>query len=305
MNRIRIGIIGAGLNTREKHIPKLQSLPEAEVAAVCNRSRASGERVAREFSIQKVCDHWSEVIRDDSLDAIVIGTWPDMHHLLTCAALDAGKHVLCEARMAMNASEAHEMKAVSDQHPELVAQIVPAPFSLAFDRTIQDLIRDNYLGQLTAVSVRHNITSFLDETAPLTWRQDIDRSGFNTLFLGIYYETIARWMDHALSVVAMSKTFIKQRYDETLARKKEVRVPEHIDVIAHMACGAQASFQFSAVTGLLSNPAEIWIFGSQGTLYLDIIQQKLYGGQRRDAALQEIVVTDEKKIRLAGRTRIH
>ena len=56
-------------------------------------------------------DSWEELLEDESLDAVCIGTWPYMHRTLTTAALAAGKHVLCEARMAMSASEAHEMLA--------------------------------------------------------------------------------------------------------------------------------------------------------------------------------------------------
>ncbi len=51
-------------------------------------------------------------------------------------ALEAGKHVLVEARMAMNAREALEMLAASRRSPHLVAQVVPSPFTLAFDQML-------------------------------------------------------------------------------------------------------------------------------------------------------------------------
>jgi hypothetical protein len=66
---------------------------------------------------------------------------PYMHAPLSIAALEAGKHVLCEARMAMNASEARAMLATARRHPTLVAQLVPSPITLAFDATIQDILR--------------------------------------------------------------------------------------------------------------------------------------------------------------------
>ena len=56
------------------------------------------------------------------------------------AALDAGKHVLCEARMAMNSREAHAMLAASRRNPSRIAQIVPAPMTLPVDRTIAGTI---------------------------------------------------------------------------------------------------------------------------------------------------------------------
>ena len=62
-DKIKIGIIGAGENTRKFHIPNFQKLDGVEVVSVCNRSKESGQKVADEFSIQKVffaarCSHF-------------------------------------------------------------------------------------------------------------------------------------------------------------------------------------------------------------------------------------------------------
>ena len=122
---IRIGLVGAGQNTRYKHIPGLLAQDGVELVAVANRRRASSERVARDYGVARVCDHWRQVVEADDLDAIVIGTWPYLHCPVTLAALAAGKHVLTEARMAMNLSEAEMMLAASRQAPHLVTQIVP------------------------------------------------------------------------------------------------------------------------------------------------------------------------------------
>lgn len=133
---IRVGFIGAGANTRKHHIPKLKAQPGVELVAVANRSKESGERVAREFGIGRVHAGWPEIVNAPDIDAVCIGTWPYMHCEMTTAALAQGKHVLCEARMAMNAAEAHAMLAASQAHPNQVAQIVPSPFTFRVDRTI-------------------------------------------------------------------------------------------------------------------------------------------------------------------------
>ena len=90
--------------------PGLQKQPGVEVVAVANRSRESGERAAREFGIPH---RWRitgwEIVEDAAIDAVCIGTWPYLHAPVTIAALEEGKHVLCEARMAMNATQGHEM----------------------------------------------------------------------------------------------------------------------------------------------------------------------------------------------------
>ena len=74
-----------------------------------NRTAESTELVAREFAIPQTYPHWRDLIGDPDIDAVVIGTWPNLHCEVTCAALDAGKHVLTEARMARDAAEAHKM----------------------------------------------------------------------------------------------------------------------------------------------------------------------------------------------------
>ena len=138
--KLKIGIIGAGLNTRVKHIPGFQAIDGVQVVAVSNRSKESGEKVAAEFNIPKVYESWPDLIDDREIDAVCIGTWPYLHAPVTIAALEAGKHVLTEARMAMNAAEANAMLEVSRSYPELVAQIVPSPFTFGIDKTIKKLI---------------------------------------------------------------------------------------------------------------------------------------------------------------------
>ena len=98
---LRVGVVGASANTRKFHIPGLQRQPGVEVVAVANRSLESGRRAASEFAIPRVVGHWRAITEDDGIDAVCIGTWPYLHAPVTIAALEAGKHVLCEARMAI------------------------------------------------------------------------------------------------------------------------------------------------------------------------------------------------------------
>jgi predicted dehydrogenase len=285
MNTIRIGIVGAGANTVGKHIPGLRAIAGCEIVSVCNRSRESSERAAQQLGIPNVYDTWRELVAAPDTDAIVIGTWPYLHCRATLAALVAGKHVLCEARMAANAAEARAMRDAARVRPDLVAQVVPSPLTLRVDGTVRRLLAEGFLGDVLAIDVRDG-DGFLDREAPLHWRQDFDLSGFNVLSLGIWYEAIMRWVGEATRVAAMSKTFAKTRKDASRTLRA-VRVPEHVDVLADMACGAQARFQVSAVTGL-AGPSEAWLFGSAGTLRFS--EGRLYGARRGEAALQEIDV---------------
>ena len=107
--KVRIGFIGAGENTQKIHIPKLQAIPGVTLAEVANRTLASGERVASKYNIQRVRSSWQDLLKSTDIDAVVIGTWPYLHCVATCTALKNKKHVLCEARMAMNLTEAQEI----------------------------------------------------------------------------------------------------------------------------------------------------------------------------------------------------
>jgi predicted dehydrogenase len=290
LETIRIGIVGAGGNTRAKHIPGFQALENVTLTAVCNRSRTSSEAVARDFDIAKVCDDWQQIVEDPAIDAVMIGTWPYMHAPVTLAALEAGKHVLCEARMAMNAREAHAMLAASRARPQLVAQVVPSPFSLGVDRTIQRLLAEGWLGRLLAIDIRDN-GGFIDTEAPVSWRQEIRYSGVNTMMLGIWYEALMRWVGTADRVVAMGQVFANPLRSDDTGQLAAVQVPDHLDVIARMACGAQAHFRSSRVTGW-SAPSHAVLYGSEGTLRFE--GGRLTGARRGAKRLEAITVPDEE-----------
>ncbi|HDK35705.1 MAG TPA: Gfo/Idh/MocA family oxidoreductase [Bacteroidetes bacterium] len=293
---IRVGIVGAGDNTRAKHIPGLQAIEGVEIISVCNRGRKSSERAARQFGIPKVYDNWLELVEAPDTNAIVIGTWPDLHAPVTRAALEADKHVLCEARMAMNAKEAHEMLEAARKRPHLIAQVVPSPFTLRVDRVVKRLLADGYPGEVLAIDVQSR-GAFLDREAALTWRQDFNLGGLNVLSLGIWYEAVMRWVGEAIRVMAMGKTFVKMRTDPQTGTLRAVRVPEQIDVLAEMACGAQAHFGISAVQGL-GGTDEVTLFGSEGTLRF--AEGKLYGGRKGDPGLKEIEILPAEE----GRWRV-
>src|SRR5690242_9833116 len=106
---IRVAIVGAGNITQARHVPGFRAIPGVRIIGVCNQKRESSAKVAREFGIPKIYGSWENVVEDDEVDAVVIGAWPYMHCPVTLAAFDAGKHVLTEARMAMNAREAQRM----------------------------------------------------------------------------------------------------------------------------------------------------------------------------------------------------
>ena len=290
---IRVGVVGAGANTRLHHIPKLQRIEGVEVVSVVNRSAASSERVAAEFGIPRTHASWPDLVADARIDAVVIGTWPYLHHPVTLAALAAGKHVLTEARMAMNARQAREMLAASLSHPGLVTQVVPAPFTFPVDPTVQRLIADGYLGELQAVDLRAS-TGFLPRDAPMTWRTDRDLSGVNIMFLGIWYECLMRWVGPATVVTARSRIAVPYRTDPDTGLPRPATVPDHVEVLADLPGRGIARLHISAVAGLMPGP-EVWLFGSEGTLRFEQNGSRLTGARRGDGELREIVIAPEQR----------
>src|SRR5436309_11013080 len=151
---IRIGFVGAGANSRKHHIPKLGAQPGVELAAVANRTKASGEQVAREFGIARVYGDWRELVRAPDLDAVCIGTWPNTHCEITRAVLEQGKHVLCEARMAMNVAEARSMLEAARRTTELVKKLVSAPNKLEIDPALHKLLAECFGCDVIAVEIQ-------------------------------------------------------------------------------------------------------------------------------------------------------
>ena len=282
---IRVGLIGAGRNTRDRHIPGFHEVNGVEIVAVANRSRESGRQAADQFNIPTVYDNWQELLEDPTIDAVCIGTWPYMHRVLTISALEAGKHVLCEARMAATAQEAHDMLDASRARPDLVTQIVPSPLTFKVDNLLQQKIAEGYVGDILAVSVHSLGPAFMEAGGPMHWRNDRDLSGFNILNMGIWYEAMIRWVGRANNVMAMTSINASHRTDEA-GNRVPVSIPDHVDVLAGLANGAQANLRFSAVTGLAPGN-DVWIYGAEGTLRLDS-GLNVWGGKRGEHQLTEI-----------------
>lgn len=290
---IRIGIVGAGANTVARHIPNLRKQEGVEIVSVCNRSRASSERVARQFGIPNVYNHWEALVKAADTNAIVIGTWPYLHCRATLAALAAGKHVLCEARMAMDLDEGRQMLEAADAHSAQVAQLVPSPFTLHVDRTIRHLENQGLLGRILAIEIRSLSGHFVDRDAPLSWRQSGQYSGVNLLTLGIWYETLMRWAGEAVDVTCLGKTVVKQRQDPVTHRMVDVRLPDHVTVVATMASGAQATFLLSSIAGLTPENA-VTLYGDNGTLRFS--DGVLYAGVKGDRQLTQMPIPPEDAI---------
>ena len=282
---LRLGIVGAGGIVSSVHIPGFRKIPGVEIVAVANRSLESSQRAAAEFGIARAYPGWEELLEDDALDAVLIGTWPYMHRTITLAALDRGLHVLCQARMANDTAEAREMLAASQRHSSLVCQLVPTSGSYRIDRALQRLLREGYVGDVLSVEVQMLQRGFADFEGELDWRHDREFSGYNVLNVGGTYESVMRWLGPGNKVMGMTRVHIPRRRDEQGALR-DATIPDHVEVLYELANGAPVHMKFSETTGL-SSGNDTWIFGSEGTIRVDG-QQKIFVGRRGDSQLTEL-----------------
>src|SRR4028119_1809296 len=105
---IGVGIIGAGGIARGVHIPGYQKLPNARVVAVSDPFEGARTSAAEQFGIESTYDDFHEMLQRDDIHVVSVTTPNFLHRDATVAALEAGKHVLCEKPLAMNAREGEE-----------------------------------------------------------------------------------------------------------------------------------------------------------------------------------------------------
>jgi predicted dehydrogenase len=277
----------------------LRAIDGVEIVAVCNRRPESSATAAREHDILRTFEQWEDLVADRDIDAVVIGTWPYMHCPVTIAALAAGKHVLTEARLAMNAAEAHEMAAAAKRHSGLVAQVVPSPFGLAGDTVVKELLDGGSLGEIREIEVVGSSGALADPKSPLHWRQDGTLSGLNMLQLGILHETLIRWVPPPVRVIAQVHAFIPSRIDPQGGVRRRVGTPDSVQALAVLENGARVVYQLSGVTPV-GGGTWIRMWGSEGVLHYDLEADRISVLTRKEGAAgetspREVDISPEKR----------
>ena len=293
-HKLRIGIVGAGAIVQRRHLPALKKHPEVEIIAVSNSTYESAEKFCRENLPQATpMQNWADMLAIDDLDIIWIGTPPFMHSAVTLSALEAGKHVFCQARMAMDRTEAEEMLAASKKHPELVTMLCPPPYGLRGDLIVKKMLAEDYIGTPHHVHLQSLNSAFLDPGAPAHWRQRIEISGLNILTLGIYVEVMERWLGKITGVFARGKVLQPTR------QGYEVKIPDVLNVLCTFASGAEGVLEFSGVDPH-GGGDRLEIYGNLGTITYDFGAERIQAGQVEDRALQDVEISPE----LAGEWQV-
>jgi predicted dehydrogenase len=268
VDTVRIGVIGAGAFTTNRTLPGFQDVPGVELTIVANRSRESGERVAARFGIPEVATDYRSVVESPNVDAVFIGTPPYLHKEATFAALDAGKHVLCQTRMTTTAADARDMLEYTEEanaRGTRTMLVPPAPFYRG-SRFVDHLVKSGQVGELRHVLSYNMNASFADPKTPLSaGRNDLDLYGqFNAMQLGLSYDVFSRWTGHARSVVAQRAAFVPERPLTEGGPIAKNPYPDEVTVISDTAGGAIAMnlVNWSAYFA----DSRIELYGSEGTL---------------------------------------
>jgi predicted dehydrogenase len=269
---VRVGFIGSGF-ARRVQLPGLALVPGAKATAIASGHRANAEAAAREFGIAHVFADGAEVARSPDVDVVVISSTPDSHARYAIAALEAGKHVLCEKPMALDSFEAAQMVTASDQHPDRLAWI---DHELRYEpnrRRARELIRSNAIGELRHIEL--SLKPYLrgdgrpqTTDAPWTWWFDAARGGGILGAVGSHLIDLCRfWSGSEITHVAgLVETFVKERKDETGA-PRPVTADDFASCVLQTGSGAVATITLSTVAH--HGPGHLGqVTGSDGTLLL-------------------------------------
>jgi predicted dehydrogenase len=149
--RIRCGVLGAGWWATFAHIPALRDHPDAELAVIQNRDEGKARLVASDFGVPHAVTSWEELLAFP-LDAVVIGSPPNLHYAQARAALERGLHVLVEKPMTMTAAEARHLVDLSARQG--LQLLISCPFHYTrHAQTARALIQDGRLGDLRMISM--------------------------------------------------------------------------------------------------------------------------------------------------------
>lgn len=273
-DRIGIGFIGAGGIARQRHIPGLKAIPGVELVAVCNRNETSSQRAAKEFGFKAIETDWRTLVARPDIDAVFIGTWPYTHCEMSVAALAAGKHVFCQARMAMDLEEAQRMVAAANAWPQLVNMLCPPPHRMPYEPFVRTAIRKGLLGELREVEVAC-LDASCDNPDTITWRERIEYSGKQIMQVGIWAELLNAWVGEYDTLKAVCHTPVQHKTDAD-GKPYAIQIPQVVLIEGKLANGAVINEQHSGVS---QEPPmnSITIYGSAGRFRYPIGGELLFG----------------------------
>jgi predicted dehydrogenase len=257
----RIGIIGTGWGARVQ-VPAFREAG-LEVVAIAGHNAERTRRAAGQLAL-KPFDDWRALIESD-VDLVTIVTPPSEHLQMATAALDAGKHVLCEKPTALNAGEAEQLLAASRKHPEQLALIDHELRFLPSFRAARE--RMSELRGIRYAEVRYASPSRGDRTREWNWWGDANHGGGIWGAVGSHFVDTLRFLGMEIEAVqATLRTIIAERPFENGMRP--VTSDDFASVNLRSTAGVIATITLSTISSGPDEPSTITIHGEEGAMRL-------------------------------------
>jgi predicted dehydrogenase len=296
---LRIGMIGyAFMGAAHAHAwrnaPRFFDLRlRPELTAVAGRNADAVRAAADRLGFTSSETDWQRLVERDDIDLIDICTPGDSHSEIAIAALQAGKHVLCEKPLANTVEEAEQMAAAARAAAE---RGIWAMCGFTYRRTpalalARRLIEAGRIGAIRQVRAQYLQDWLTDPDAPMTWRLDKARSGSGALGdLGAHLVDTAQWLtgQSITGVSAIMETFVKSRPLSgersglgghgdagADAARGEVTVDDAALFTARFSDGATGVFEATRFALGRKNALRIEINGTDGSIAFDFEENNL------------------------------
>jgi predicted dehydrogenase len=289
-NPVRLALIGTGFGS-SVHLPALAHVDHTELVAICSRRQERATAIAARHGIPTASTDWRDIVNDPGVDAVIIATPPYLHHQMVIAAIEAGKHVLCEKPLARNLAETRDMARLAE-HAKVVAMVNHQYRYLPIRRRVKELIDEGYIGDPQSVSMivfNSNLTD--PEGTRFTWLMEADKAGGMLRAFGSHYiDTLRWWLGDIDGVAGATSTMVKRRRLPDSTSTASVDADDNFAFLLQFRNGALGSVHYSS-TAPIDAGESITITGSEGMLIVegDI---ELFGARKRDMNLRELAIPD-------------
>jgi predicted dehydrogenase len=251
INPVRWGVLGAANIAVAKVIPSMQRGQLSRVVAIASRSLEKSQRAAANLGIARAYGSYEELLGDPDVEAIYNPLPNHLHVPWSIRALEAGKHVLCEKPIAMNADEARDLQAAATRAGRLVGEAFMVRSHPQW-HTVKALVDGGEIGGLQLV---HGHFSYARRTATDV-RSNVEWGGGVLYDIGCYPITIARWMFGREPIAAVA----------AIERDPEYGVDRLTSGMLRFD-GGHATF---TVGGQMAAYQQIQLFGERGKIDVEI-----------------------------------
>ena len=168
--KLRFGVIGTSF-INAFHIRSINSHPQAEVIAVCGRNAENAQKVANENGIPHVYSDYGDLIAQNNLDGIVVGTPDYLHHEMVLRGAEAGLHIVCEKPVAQTLDQALEMLGAVESSNLNHMTFFSFRWVPHYAR-LKEMLDDGYVGRILLAELRFLQPSIPDPEGTYDWHYD-------------------------------------------------------------------------------------------------------------------------------------